>query len=168
MKRPKVIFIDIDGTLINTRTGKSTPQGIWDMKIDLSVVSKIKDAKPEYVFIVSNQSGIGRFVMEDEFNIKLDYVSASIKSYIKHPGLKVVESIYCASVDREDKYRKPNTGMLEYMVKHFKVEYSKSEMIMVGDASGKLGQGDVDLMTARNFGIRYFDINEFLKIYFEN
>lgn len=167
MRQPKVLFIGLDGTLIHTRTGCSTPQGIWDMKFDMKVLAKLRDAAPEYVFIVTNQSGIGMFVMEDEFEKKLDYVSTAVKSYIKHPGLKVVESIYCASIDRADPFRKPNTGMLEYMLRIYKVDCDKTEMMMVGNASGKPGQGDADIMCAHNFGIKYYDVEDFTKIYFE-
>lgn len=167
MKSPKVIFVDLDGTVIKPRSGKSSPQGLWDMTLDMKVIARIKEAKPEYLFIVSNQGGIGRIVSEKDFEIKLDYVTAAIKSYIKHPNLKAVESIYCASVDFSDPFRKPNVGMLEYMIDLYKINYEKTEMLMVGDASGRDGRGDADIMTAKNFGIPYYDVNDFIKIYFE-
>lgn len=168
MKRPKVIFTSLDDTLIHTMSGKSTPQGLWDMKFDMKTLGRLKNAAPEYVFIVTNQGGIGRIIMESEFEAKLDYISIAIKSYIKHPNLKVVESIYCASIDRNDPFRKPNTGMLEYLISYFNIDYPKSEMMMIGNASGLPGQGDADIMTAKNFGIKYFDVKEFIKIYFED
>ena len=83
----------------------------------------------------------------------------------------IVESIYCPSNDKDNKYRKPNTGMLEALCDAFKLleNYSYEDMIMVGDSSGLDDHGDADYMLAKNFGITYCDINEFLKIHiFEN
>ena len=42
MKRPKILFCDLDGTLIFTLSGKTFPQGIWDMQLRLDVLNKIK------------------------------------------------------------------------------------------------------------------------------
>jgi len=167
MRNPKVIFIELDNVLIHTRSGKSFQQGIWDMTLDLKVFAKLKESKPEYIFIISNQGGIGRFFTEAEFEAKLDYVTVSLKSYVRHSNLIDVNSIYCASVDKNDPYRKPNTGMLEYMLKLYSIDCQKNEMLMIGYSSGKVGQSDIDIMTAKNFGIRYLDINEFIKTYFE-
>ena len=58
MKKYDVLFSDLDGTLINTISGKTFPEGIWDMKIRFNVLDKIKELNPKYVFIISNQGGI--------------------------------------------------------------------------------------------------------------
>ena len=71
MKKYNIIFSDLDGTLIKTISGETFPQGIWDMQIRFEVLDKIKEAKPEYLLIVSNQGGIERrFVVGDEFREK--------------------------------------------------------------------------------------------------
>jgi len=170
MKRPKIIFSDLDDTLIFTLSGKTFAQGIWDMQLRLDVLNKIKDICPEYFFIVTNQGGIGKFVDETDFEKKLDYITVSIKSFIKHPDLKEVDSMYCPSMDKEDPFRKPNAGMLSHFSKLYKLfenGYNKEDMIMIGDASGKEGDfSDSDLKTALNFGIKYLDVNDFLKTSF--
>lgn len=52
--------------------------------------------------------------------------------------------------------------MLEILQKDFG-EHSKSQMIMIGDASGKPGDfSDSDKKCADNFGIDYLDIEDFL------
>ena len=58
MKKYNVIFSDLDGTLINTVSGETFPKGIWDMKFRYEVLDKIKEVKPEYLLIVSNQGSI--------------------------------------------------------------------------------------------------------------
>ena len=162
MKKPKILFSDLDGTLIKTRSGKSFAQGMWDMELRLDVLKKIKEMSPEYVFIVTNQGGIGQFFTEEDFEKKLSYIEISIRDYIKHENFKVIDSIYCPSIDKDDKFRKPNPGMLEHMCKLYKIpSYLKSEMLMIGDASGKKGQfSDTDLLTAKNFGISYIDVED--------
>jgi DNA 3'-phosphatase len=170
MKKYRVLFIDLDDTLIKTRSKKTFPQGIWDMELKLNVFDKIKEMEPEYVFIVSNQGGIGTFVTEADFNKKMDYVEASLRAYIKHPKLKMVESMYCPANDKSDPYRKPNAGMIKYFIETAKLyndKCTKKDMLMVGDASGKEGNfSDSDLKTALNAGIDYFDVNDFLRINF--
>lgn len=64
-------------------------------------------------------------------------------------------------MDKNDTYRKPNTGMLEQLYYQYKVE-SKDKCIMIGDASGK--PGDSDKKCAENFGIDYIDVRDFLEL----
>ena len=42
MRKYKVIFADLDGTLIDTISGETFPKGIWDMKIKFDVLDKIR------------------------------------------------------------------------------------------------------------------------------
>ena len=170
MKGQKILFADLDGTLIETYTGKQFPQGIWDMKFKFDVWDKIKEMSPDYLFIVTNQGGIGRFVSEEDFEAKLDYVTAAIKHYIKNNTFLAADAIYCPSIEKDDPLRKPNPGMLEYLYNRYELnKYSKTEMCMIGDASGLPGNfSDSDKKTAENFGIKYIDVNDFLKISFIN
>ena len=39
-KKYKVIFADLDGTLIETLSGETFPKGIWDMKIKFDILTK--------------------------------------------------------------------------------------------------------------------------------
>ena len=58
MKQYKLLFADLDGTLIEPITLKTFPQGIWDMKIKFDVLDKIKELNPDVLFIITNQGGI--------------------------------------------------------------------------------------------------------------
>lgn len=42
MKKYKVLFCDMDGTLIETASGETFPNGIWDMKFKFDVLDAIK------------------------------------------------------------------------------------------------------------------------------
>lgn len=166
MKNYNVLFCDLDGTVIKTKSGATFPKGIWDMEFRFDVLDTIKKLAPDIVLIVSNQGGIeSGFVVEDGFRAKLEYVCTSIYEYCNI----VTMSQYCASNDDTDVNRKPNVGMLEYLTETYvgsDFDYIKTISLMVGDSSGKPGQwGDTDKKTAENFGIDYLDVEDFVKLY---
>ena len=163
MKKYNVIFSDLDGTLINTISGETFPKGIWDMKLRFEVLDKIKEIKPEYLLIVSNQGGIESGVVDDHnFHAKLEYITRAINEYCDCECY----SMYCESNDKSDPYRKPNTGMLDSLLEKYvgdDFDYIKQKSLMIGDASGKEGQfSDSDKKTAENFGIDYMDVDDFV------
>ena len=165
MKKYNVIFSDLDGTLINTISGETFPKGIWDMKIRFEVLDKIKEIKPEYLLIVSNQGGIeSGFVDLYNFKAKSEYITRAISEYCDCKCF----SRYCIHNDKSNPYRKPNTGMLENLMENYvsdDFEYIKQKFLMIGDASGKEGQfSDSDKRTAENFGIDYMDVEDFVNI----
>ena len=164
MKKYKVLFADLDGTLIDTISGDTFPKGIWDMRVRFDVLDAIKELKPRYVLIVTNQGGIeAGFVNEPNFKSKLEYAGRSISEYC---GSECYAQ-FCISNDKSDPYRKPNTKMLEWLTETYvgdDFEYIKSVSLMIGDASGKEGQfSDSDKKTAENFGIDYMDVEDFVK-----
>ncbi len=167
MKKYKILFADLDGTLIDTISGETFPKGIWDMKLKFDVLDKIKELKPDYVLIVTNQGGIEKgFVNELSLSIKFDYIERIILEYC---GCKCYYD-YCRTNDKNDLYRKPNIGMLKllYEILLEGKNYEKSSFLMIGDASGKEGQfSDSDRKTAENFGIEYMDVEDFVRCKFE-
>ena len=169
MKEYKVIFADLDCTLIDTISGDTFPKGIWDMKLRFDVLDKIKEITLKYLLIVSNQGGIEKgFVSQSDFSIKLDYICASIREYCNCKCY----SMYCKTNDKSDPYRKPNVGMLESLLEKYvgdDFDYIKQKSLMIGDASGKEGQfSDSDKKTAENFGIDYMDVEDFVNTNFED
>ena len=163
LKNKKVIFCDLDGTLIETISGETFPKGIWDMKFRFDVLDAIKKLNPEYVLIVSNQGGIeSGFIDGNNFRRKSEYITRAIKEYC---GCEC-RAMYCETNDKLDIYRKPNTGMLYSLLENVDdLDYVKSVSLMIGDASGKEGQfSDSDKKTAENFGIDYMDVNDFVNI----
>ena len=163
LKNKSVIFCDLDGTLIETISGETFPKGIWDMRLKFDVLDAIKKLNPEYIFIVSNQGGIeSGFVDAQNFRAKSEYVARAVGEYCNCKCY----AMYCETNDKLDLYRKPNTGMLEKLMESYigdDFDYIKIKSLMIGDASGKPGQfSDSDKKTAKNFGIDYMDINDFV------
>ena len=163
MKQYDILFSDLDGTLIETISGETFPNGIWDMQIRFEVLDAIKKLHPQYVFIVSNQGGIdnGR-VNRLHFSHKLDYICSAIKEYCDCH----CDAAYCVTNNKSNPNRKPNVGMLSYFIERYfddLRDYVKSASLMIGDASGKEGQfSDSDKKTAENFGIDYMDVEDFI------
>ena len=163
MKEYKVIFCDLDGTLIDTISGETFPKGIWDMKIKFDVLDAIKKLNPKCILIVSNQGGIeSGFLDAHDFRAKSEYITRAIREYC---GCECY-AMYCETNDKSDPYRKPNVGMLEGLLESYvgdDFDYIKQKSLMIGDASGKEGQfSDSDKKTAENFGIDYMDVNDFI------
>lgn len=51
MKKYKVLFCDMDGTLIETASGETFPKGIWDMRFKFDVLDAIKNLSPKVKFM---------------------------------------------------------------------------------------------------------------------
>ena len=164
----KVLFIDLDGTLIKTISGKTFPEDITDFRVQLSVLNKIAEKMPNLsmFFIVSNQGGLNTLTDKRLFNYKIWAVEDICHGYFinKLNNFSYSDNLYCCSMDKNDTYRKPNTGMLEQLYYQYKIE-SKDECIMIGDASGKPGDfSDSDKKCAENFSIDYIDVRDFLEL----
>lgn len=164
MQNKKVLFADLDGTIIDTISGNTFPKGIWDMQFKFDVLNSIKDYCFEILIIVSNQGGIEKgYVDERHFaKGKMNYIQFALTEYLGIP----VECNYSKFNNVNNYYRKPNVGMLEHACINILLKYNinanKDEMLMIGDASGKEGQfSDSDKKTAENFGIDYFDVDDF-------
>lgn len=165
LKNKKVIFCDLDGTLIETISGEVFPKGVWDMRIRFDVLDAIKKLNPQYILIVSNQGGIeSGFIDIYRFYSKLEYIINAIREYC---GCECYGR-YCDTNDKSDPWRKPNTGMLEELLElnvGDDFDSIKPISLMIGDASGKECQfSDSDKKTAENFGIDYIDVEDFVNL----
>jgi DNA 3'-phosphatase len=163
--------------LITTASGKTFAEDCTDFRIRKDVMDKIRWMQDlEYVLVVTNQGGIPQYISRRDFQSKFYSVLYFMNQYLTydivlngvHSKAKYVAGTYCASVDEDDLLRKPNTGMLQKLLREEvlgqDVSFAKSEMLMIGDASGKSGQfSDSDKKTAENFGIDYLDVEDFLK-----
>lgn len=171
MFNKSVLFIDLDGTLIKTASRNTFPKDCTDFVIRKEVLDKIAEKLPNlfWIGIVTNQGGIPQFISKRDFETKFESIIQFVGSYLgsRIPKLNIeakvfVTGLYCASIEKSDKSRKPNTGMLEYLQEEFG-EHDKSQMVMIGDASGKPGDfSDSDKKCAENFGIDYIDVEDFL------
>lgn len=186
LKEKKILFLDLDDTLITTSSGSVFPKGIWDMKCLLYVFDKVK-ALVEYasiqnIFIISNQGGIeAGYHTKRGVDAKINYVVECLREYIGVSNLRI-DYTYCPSSDDSHPNRKPNTGMIDFFFGNLYYispdaeyrEYTEEEKkrlpslsLMIGDASGKPGQfSDSDRKTAKNAGMDYLDVADFVALSF--
>lgn len=169
MKKYKFLFCDLDGTLTKTVSGKTFAEDVTDFRIRKEVLDKVKElnetSKLAFIAIVTNQGGIPQYVSENDFYAKLTAIKTFVCQYTKVPMV----ADYCVSLDADNEYRKPNTGMLSRVVssyeKTFAGKFTPDNALMIGDASGKPGQwSDTDKKTAENFGIDYMDVEDFANV----
>lgn len=150
-----IAFVDLDGTIIETKSGKTFPTDKHDWKLKPKVVSKIKSLidKHDYkIVLVTNQAGISRgHVKSDEFLEKLE----SIKSHLPWEFLDHFIATSMNSVLRKPKV----AGILAELSKkgikpsHFSV--------MIGDAGGRPKDfSDSDLKFAENLGIEFIHVDD--------
>ena len=162
MCRHRVLLCDLDGTLIVTASGKTFPENADDWMFKDGIKEAIIAYKPKCIFIVTNQGGIEKgFVDEKDFIRKMNLICDEMRSW----GF-IVDYEYCSTNDVNDKYRKPNTGMIDYFRHAYDMGYDfhRFEALMIGDASGLEGQfSDTDKRTAENARIRYEDVNHFIQ-----
>ena len=80
----KVLFIDMDDTLIKTVSGKTFPEDISDFRIQLPVLNKIIEKFPnlDYFLIVSNQGGVGTYFTQEDIETKISMICSFCQCYV--------------------------------------------------------------------------------------
>ena len=168
----RIMFMDLDGTIIETKSGETFPIDTHDWQFKEGVLEKIRQyiEKGFQLCIVTNQAGIEKgFVKPLEFREKLNEIKKNIAVYLKEdyeqyhsflgfPSKGIIASFVADSMG--SKFRKPNHN---WVYEAFPtLDYDKS--FMVGDASGlEESFSDSDAKFAANLGIQYLDINQFLQ-----
>jgi len=132
MKR-KAVFIDRDGT-INRDVGYPSSYSVIDIyPFSFKAVKKIKQAGLLAV-IITNQSGIGRGLIEEE---NLHDIHNKLNDDFKRHGVSFDGIYYCphyvfsktAKYRKECSCRKPNPGMGRLAAKDLQIDTSLSYMI---------------------------------------
>lgn len=168
----RIIFIDLDGTLIRTISGGPFAKCIVDMQPVWKTWNLLKKWAEEvqgekYLFIVSNQGGIEKGITRDLFmRSKFDFIVSGLREYMRAGQMDVtIDSRYCPSNDVNNPNRKPNIGMFSDLIKSYNLgNVEKETMIMIGDACPKvmnpMSFSSSDFDAANNFNIDYLDITQ--------
>lgn len=127
----KIACYDLDGTLIETASGRKFAKDSKDWKLMPKVVDKLQSLHRDgyKITIFSNQLGISKGKQPvGEFKVKAKAVARALD----------VPLLLLAATSK-DKYRKPCVSMWEYMIKfeNGSVAADPKESFYVGDAAGR-------------------------------
>ena len=175
----KILFVDVDGTLIEPASGKQFKEHPGDIKLMDGVVEAIARYKAQgYVIAgISNQQGVqyGYITLQDAVDTMRNVLSLleDIECIMFCPDKG--ESCYrvthqeWANVEAElwlspfilDSYRKPGIGMIQYFISH----YAYKHYVYPVDPEGEVkiedelmvGDRPEDAQCAQNAGIRFID-----------
>jgi len=131
----KALFLDRDG-VINEDFGYVYKIEDFVFTDGIFELLKIFIDKGFHLFIVTNQSGIGRgYYSIDDFFKLTNYMLGRLKE----ENIYVEDVLFCPhSPDENCSCRKPKTGMIDKVLDKYKIDLSKSWLI--GDK-----QSDIDL-----------------------
>lgn len=143
-RRAKIAMFDLDGTLIETKSGNKFPKDREDWRFLDNVQQKLRDlyADGHCLYIITNQAGISLG------KTSLDDIVAKIGDVMKELDVPIQAFIAM----KMDYWRKPNTSIVErYIIPTVEVAETVSEIFYVGDAAGRDGDfSDVDRKFAYN------------------
>ena len=155
-KKP-AFFLDRDGVL-NEDTGYVHKKKEFKWFKDISKAIRLMNENDYYVFVVSNQSGIGRGYYTEKsvnnlhlwINEKLNKKGAHIDEFVYSPYYWNSKR-YCSY--KYKKLRKPQTGMLDYLEKKWNVDMKHS--LLIGDK-------EIDIRAAKRKKIKSIKIDSSL------
>lgn len=151
----KILFIDLDGTIIETVSGDTFPRDYNDWKLKPNTVKEIIKKKNlgYLVILVTNQAGMqfGK-VQIKPFTNKLNSIQRKV-------GVEFDE-IFIARTNRSP-YRKPEYKALLANLKAKGISVDRESSLMIGDAGGRdTDFSDSDKMFAEGMNITFVHVND--------
>lgn len=136
----RALFLDRDGTIIEDAGYLSDPAGIRLLPGAMEALAALSAAGWK-LFVVSNQSGVGRGMIHPE---EMKAVQERFLEILSGHGVSVAESYLCVHAPEENcRCRKPSPWFLQTAAREHALDLSASWMI--GDREG-------DILCGRNAG----------------
>ena len=153
--KKKAVFLDRDG-VINKDLGYVIEKNnfFWNKGVKQGI--KLLNENNYYVFIITNQSGVGRGYFTEKEVIKLhSWINDQLKLEGAHIDYFYYSTYFKFSKiksHKKDKYlRKPNTGMIQLAKKSWPINFKGSFLI---------GDKNTDIMVAKKMGIKGYLVNK--------
>jgi D,D-heptose 1,7-bisphosphate phosphatase len=152
--KKKAVFLDRDGVIIKDYGYVYKITDITYINNIFNIIKFLNDNN-YYVFVVTNQSGVGRGYYTSKAVNKLHKkINNDLSKYDAHIDEFVYAPYFYNSkikfTKKDELMRKPNKGMISYLFKKWEIDKKKS--LIVGDK-------ECDKKLAKNCKIKYFDIN---------
>lgn len=139
LRKYKYLFLDRDGVINVERPGdyvKNISEFVFE-KDSLKAIAILSQAF-EYIFVVTNQRGVGRNIMSLS---DLEAVHRYMLQEIEKAGGSITRIYFCTDLDSAAINRKPNVGMaFQIQRDHPVVDFTKS--IMVGNSKSDIEFGN--------------------------
>lgn len=165
----KIAAFDLDGTLINTKSGRTFPINVDDWKLfNCNVIPVLKQLteKNYSIVIITNQLGVSKNkITVDELQQKIEVISKTVNI-----------NLMAILVTNDDKYRKPRIGAWDHIQSLMSSGMTlSSKSFYCGDAAGRPGDfNDTDYKFALNCNIKFitpddlFESNQFKFTFYNN
>lgn len=142
-KKRKAVFLDRDGTLIKDKHYLAKIELVEFYKNAIYALQEMIKEK-FLLFIISNQSGIGRGYFTEEDHLKVDKYIINI---LKKEKIVILKSYYSPYYEKSKlskyrkgkSFRKPNIGMLLKAQKEFNIDLQNS--FVIGDKLSDIDAG---------------------------
>jgi len=161
----RIASFDYDGCLANTSLFKKGPDA-WSVLFPgktENVLKEVTEAGYKLV-IMTNQSEIGRAKAAYEKTVAEK--KSRLLGFVKKIGLPCQIYVATAPSKAEDPFRKPGTGMWEFLEEHKNggVKVDRSKSFFVGDAAGRpKDHSDTDLKMAQALGVTFYTEQQMFK-----
>lgn len=138
------LLLDLDGTIITTKSGKTFPINSedWEFINKEKLINNLKLVinNGGKIGIVSNQGGICKgFVKADEFENKIQSIIEEINKELAKGNIRInILYGYTPLFDEKDYSRKPNIGTAIELIYKLKIN-DLSRLIMCGDREEDYG-----------------------------
>ncbi len=145
----KAYFFDRDGTLIIDKHYLSDPKQVEFLPAAFEVLKTLQERGAK-IFIVTNQSGVGRGYFPVSSVLK---VHDEMNRQMQEQGLKPFDDLaFCPHTPDDDcPCRKPKTAMLENLISKWNL--SPKDCVMIGDKES-------DYQTGLNMNFKSFLLTE--------
>lgn len=168
LKKYKYLFLDRDGVINVERPGdyvKNTSEFVFE-KDSLKAIALLSQVF-DYIFVVTNQRGVGRNVMSLS---DLEHVHNYMIHEIEKAGGYITHIYFCTDLDSAAINRKPNIGMAFQIQRDYpEVDFARS--IMVGNSKSDIEFGNKLEMLTVLVGDKYkkeHKIYQAVNAYYEN
>lgn len=168
LKQYKYLFLDRDG-VINEERPDDYVKSITEFAFTYRALEAISilSQKFDYIFIITNQRGIGRGIMD---LADLDEVHDYMLFEIKRSGGNITNIYFCTNTDSTSINRKPNIGMAFQVQRDYPfVKFADS--VMVGNSKSDIEFGQKLGMYTVLIGDKYekeHKIYNNINAYYEN